>query len=91
MWRGEAMNTEEQPPEEKSNPLLDELAIEVEADLQLIANSRVDGADPGTPDHWLDDPEEVQVEEIDFRSLQTAVESLEPHPHHNHGDAPSPE
>ena len=50
-------------------PALDELAAEVEADLELIANSRPDAAEPETPDRWLDDPEEVQVEETDLRSL----------------------
>jgi NADH dehydrogenase len=66
-------------------PALDELAAEVEADLELIANNRPD--DSETPDHWLVDPEEVQLEETDLRSLQGAVEALQDDPRHDPGDA----
>jgi NADH dehydrogenase len=77
--RDESMHSEGQ--------LLGELAAEVEADLELIANSRPADAESETPDHWLVDPEEVQLEETDLRSLQGAVESLQDDPRNNPGDA----
>jgi hypothetical protein len=81
------MNTDGRLPDDEHRPVLDELAAEVEADLELIANSRPDGAEPETPDQWLDDPEEVQVEETDLRSLFGAVEALQVGPPHDPGDA----
>ncbi|TCC49109.1 hypothetical protein E0H75_21485 [Kribbella capetownensis] len=83
------MNTQDQVPDEEGDPLLDELVVAIEADLELIVNSRADDADPGTPDQWLDDPEEVQVEETDLRSLLSAAEALEPDRRHDPGDASS--
>jgi hypothetical protein len=81
------MNTDGQLPDDERGPVLDELAAEVEADLELIANSRPDDTEPETPDQWLDDPEEVQVEETDLRSLLGAVEALQVDPPHDPGDA----
>lgn len=85
------MSTDGQLPDEESNPILDELAAEVEADLELIANSRPDDAEPETPDQWLVDPEEVQLEETDLHSLQRGVETLRHDrshdPSHDPGDA----
>ncbi|WP_432877072.1 hypothetical protein ACQPYH_27980 [Kribbella sp. CA-245084] len=81
------MNTDGQLPDDERGPVLDELAAEVEADLGLIANSRPDDVEPETPDQWLDDPEEVQVEETDLRSLLGAVEGLQGDPPHDPGDA----
>ena len=83
------MSTQKQVPEEEGDPLLDELAVAVEADLELIAKSRGDDTDPGTPGEWLADPEEVQLEETDLRSLLSAVEALEPDRRHDPGDASS--
>lgn len=74
------MNTDGQLPDDDRGPVLGELAADVEADLELIANSRRGGVEAETPDHWLDDPEEVQVEETDLRSLLGAVEALEVDP-----------
>jgi hypothetical protein len=75
------MNTDGQLPDDQRKPVLEELEAEVEADLALIANSRPDdAAAPETPDRWLDDPEEVQVEETDLRSLLGAVQALEAEP-----------
>jgi hypothetical protein len=72
------MGTEEQtPPADEQASLLAELAVEVEADLELIAKSKFDAVDPGPPGQWLADPEEVQVEKTDLRSLQGAVENLQ--------------
>jgi hypothetical protein len=42
---------------------------------------------PETPDQWLDDPEEVQVEETDLRSLLGAVEALQVDPPRDPGGA----
>jgi hypothetical protein len=81
------MNTDGQLPDDERGPVLDELAAEVEADLELIANSRPDGAEPETADQWLDDPEEVQVEETDLRSLLGAVEALQVDPPRDPGGA----
>lgn len=81
------MNPDGQLPDGELGPVLDELAAEVEADLELIANSRPDAAEPETPDRWLDDPEEVQVEETDLCSLLGAVEALQVDPPHDPGDA----
>jgi hypothetical protein len=83
------MNAQEQVPDEEGNPFLDELAAAVKADLELIANSRADDADPGTPGQWLDDPEEVQLEETELHSLLGAVETLEPDHRRDPGDTSS--
>jgi hypothetical protein len=77
------MNTDGQLPDDERGPALEELKAEVEADLELIANSRCGAASSGTPEEWVDDPEEVQVEETDLRSLLGAVEALEVEPPHD--------
>ncbi|TCC56376.1 hypothetical protein E0H73_32305 [Kribbella pittospori] len=61
---------------EEDDPVLDELEVEVEADLDLIVKSRGDDTDPEPPSQWLVDPEEVQLEETDLGSLLGAVETL---------------
>jgi hypothetical protein len=81
------MNTDRQLPDDERVPVLDELAAGVEADLERIANSRPDDTEPETPDQWVDDPEEVQVEETDLRSLLGAVEALQVDPPRDPGDA----
>ena len=53
------------------------LEVEVDADLELIAASGVDEADPGPPGRWQFDPAEVQEEEVELRSLRGAIEALE--------------
>jgi len=61
----------------EDDPVLRDLEIEVDADLELIAASGVDEADPGPPGGWQFDPEEVQEEEVELRSLRGAIEALE--------------
>jgi hypothetical protein len=81
------MNTHKHGTGEEGDSSLDELAVAIEADLELILRSKTD--DPGTPDQWRDDPEEVQLEETDLHSLQGAVEALEPELRRDAGDAAS--
>jgi hypothetical protein len=81
------MSTEGQLPDEERKPVLDKLAAEVEVDLELIARSRSEDAETERPDQWLVDPEEVQLEETDLRSLLGAVETLADDPRHDPGDA----
>ncbi|WP_329476421.1 hypothetical protein OG555_32780 [Kribbella sp. NBC_01484] len=61
----------------QDDPVLRGLEVEVDADLELIAASGVDEADPGPPAGWQFDPEEVQEEEVELRSLRGAIEALE--------------
>lgn len=61
----------------QDDPVLRDLEVEVDADLELIAASGADDADPGPPGEWQFDPEEVQEEEVELRSLRGAIEALE--------------
>ena len=61
----------------KDDPALRDLETEVDADLELIAASGVDEADPGPPGGWQFDPEEVQEEEVELHSLRGAIQALE--------------
>jgi hypothetical protein len=61
----------------QDDPVLRDLEVEVDADLELIAASGADDTDPGPPGEWQFDPEEVQDEEVDLRSLRGAIEALE--------------
>ncbi|HET6987480.1 MAG TPA: hypothetical protein VFI00_12735 [Kribbella sp.] len=61
----------------KDEPVLHDLEVEVDADLELIAESGVDDADPGPPGEWQFDPVEAEEEEVELGSLRGAIEALE--------------
>ena len=67
------------------DPVLRELEVEVEADIELNAAGTPPDDEIESPSEWLLDPVEVQEEAVDLRSLRGAIEALEGDPRQDPG------
>jgi len=60
-----------------SGDFLHELETEVEADLTMVESSHPEEAAVLPASEWMEDPADVEREQVGLRSLLGAVESLE--------------
>ncbi|MEU4191992.1 hypothetical protein AB0E69_08850 [Kribbella sp. NPDC026611] len=59
------------------DPALRDLEVEVDADIELNAEGSEPYDDLGSPDGWLLDPVEAQIEAVELESLHGAIVALE--------------
>ena len=59
------------------DPLLRDLEVEVDADIELNAAGTQDYDDLGSPSEWLVDPVDAQAEAVELESLHGAIKTLE--------------